>query len=132
MVATIMDFATKTKSVLVDTKFTVDSVLNDVDTPVTVHIRVLELNYGPVLYFQAKSSIPMYDRARDRWDDHPFQCSKKWLELEGNVVANIIDDTPAIRAMIQELVSTEKPVLYCGTEAGHKARLINAIAMFWS
>ena len=123
-----MDFAAKTKSVLVDTKFTVDSVLDGVETPVSVHIRVLELNYGPVLYFEAKSSIPMDDS--DLWDEHPFQWSKKWLE--GDTVANIIDDTPAIRAMIQELVSTEKREFYTGTEAGHKARLINAIAMFWS
>jgi len=125
----MMDFAAKTKSVLVDTSFTVDSALDGVETPVSVHIRVLELNYGPVLYFEAKSSVPMDDS--DLWDEHPFQWSKKWLE-DSSTVANIIDDTPAIRAMIQELVSTEKREFYTGTEAGHKARLINAIAMFWS
>jgi len=125
-----MDFAAKTKSVLADTKFTVDSVLDGVETPVSVHIRVLELNYGPVLYFEAKSSIPMGDD--EFWDEHPFQWSTKWLEDNRSTVANIIDDTPAIRAMIQELVSTEKREFYTGTEAGHKARLINAIAMFWS
>lgn len=123
-----MDFASKTKSVLVDTMLTVDSVLDGVDVPVVIHVRVLELNYGPVLYFKVKSSIPMDDS--DLWDEHPFQWSQKWME--GNTVGNIIEDTPAIRAMIQELVSTEKRNFYTGTDAGHKARLINAIAMFWS
>ena len=123
-----MDFGDKTKSVLIDTTLTVESALNGVATPVTIHIRVLELTYGPVLYFEVKSSIALDDP--DLWDDHPFQYSIMWLE-EG-AVANIIEDTPAIRAMIQELVSTEKHVLHCGTDACHKARLINAIAMFWS
>lgn len=129
MVCTMMDFAAKTKSVLVDTTLTVDSSLDGMEVPVSVHIRVLELNYGPVLYFEAKSSVPMGDS--DLWDDHPFQWSQKWLE-DRSTVANIIDDTPAIRAMIQELVTVEKRVFYAGTDAGHKARLINAIAMFWS
>jgi hypothetical protein len=123
-----MNFAEKTKSVLVDTTLTVDSVLDGVDVPVVIHVRVLELNYGPVLYFKVKSSIPMDES--DIWDEHPFQYSKTWME--GNTVGNIIEDTPAIRAMIQELVSTEKRNFYTGTDAGHKARLINAIAMFWS
>jgi hypothetical protein len=123
-----MDFAAKTKSVLVDTTLIVDSYLDGIKKPVPIHVRVLELNYAQVLYFEVKSSILMDDS--DLWDDHPFQWSQKWLE--GDTVANIIDDTPAIRAMIQELVSSEKREFYTGTEAGHKARLINAIAMFWS
>lgn len=123
-----MDFGDKVKSVLIDTTLTVDSALNGVDTPVSIHILVQELNYGPLLHFAVVSSIPMNDS--DLWDDHPFQYSNVWLE--GTMVANIIEDTPAIRAMIHELVSTEKRELYCGTDAGHKARLIHAIAMFWS
>ena len=52
--------------------------------------------------------------------------------MEGNKVANIIEDTPAIRAMIMELVSEEKRNLYTTTDCTYKARLIKAIASFWS
>jgi hypothetical protein len=52
--------------------------------------------------------------------------------MEDDKVANIIEDTPIIRAMIMDLVSTEKRKLYTTTDCTYKARLIKAIASFWS
>lgn len=119
--------ATRTKSVIADVHLTVDAEKDfDETVAVTLHVRAIELNYGPVISFEVTASDPM----TDDWSSHPFRYAKEYAE--GNSVGNIIDDTPAIRAMIAELVSTDQKKLYTGTVEEHKARLIKAIAMFWS
>jgi hypothetical protein len=57
-------------------------------------------------------------------------CSTEYIE--GNTVANIIEDTPVIRAMIEELSIGTKRKLHTTTDCTYKARLIKAIASFWS
>ena len=122
---------TRTKSVLVDRHMVVAAVKNcDEEVAVDIHVVAIELNYGPVIYFNVRSSIAMKDN--DMWDNHPFQWAKEYIDDEDGTVGNIIDDTPAVRAMIEELISTEQRKFYSGTDAGHNARLIKAIAMFWS
>jgi hypothetical protein len=119
--------ATRTKSVIADVHMTIDSEKDfDETVAVTLHVRAIELNYGPVIFFEIAASHPM----DDDWSHHPFRYAKEYVE--GNTVGNIIDDTPAIRAMIAELVSTDKKKLYTGTAEEHTARLIKAITMFWS
>jgi hypothetical protein len=116
------------KSVLCDKVITVIGSNDDGDVPIQLHVKAIELNYGPVIDFEVKTSV-FYTDIMD-WSDHPFSCSKEYME--GNTVANIIEDTPCIRAMIMELVSEEKRKLYTTTECTYKARLIKAIASFWS
>lgn len=117
-----------TKSVLVDTTITVIGTNNHDDVPITLKVKAIELDYGPVIDFQVVPSVPFTNMID--WADHPLMCSKEYME--DGTVANIVDDTPAIRAMIMELVSSEKRVLYTSTDCTYKARLIKAIASFWS
>lgn len=116
-----------TKSILCDTTITVIGT-KDEDVPIQLHVKAIELDYGPVIDFEVKASIP-FTNMMD-WSDHPFACSTEYME-DGKVT-NIIEDTPVIRAMIMELVSLEKRTLYTTTDCSYKARLIKAIASFWS
>lgn len=117
-----------TKSVLVDKKISVIGSNDNGDVSIELHVKAIELDYGPVIDFEVKASVP-FTNMMD-WSDHPFASSKEYME--GNKVANIIEDTPAIRAMIMELVSSEKRNLYTTTDCTYKSRLIKAIASFWS
>jgi len=116
-----------TKSILVNTTITVVGTKDD-DVPIELHVKAIELDYGPVIDFEVSASIPFTNHVE--WSDHPFACSKEYME--DDKVANIIEDTPIIRAMIMDLVSTEKRKLYTNTDCTYKARLIKAIASFWS
>jgi hypothetical protein len=117
-----------TKSILVDTTITILGLTNDDEVPISLKIKAVELDYGPVIDFQIISSVPFTNMVE--WSDHPLMCSTEYTE--DGIVANIIDDTPVIRAMIMELVSPEKRTLHATTECTYKARLIKAIASFWS
>jgi hypothetical protein len=117
-----------TKSVLVNTTITVTGSNDDGDVPIQLDVKAIELDYGPVIDFEVKASVPFTNIME--WSDHPFVCSTEYME--GNKVANLIEDTPCIRAMIMELVSLEKRTLHTTTECTYKARLIKAIASFWS
>jgi len=117
------------KNVLVDTKITVHgSKIYQEDIPIELHIKVLELSYGPVLDFEVTASMKFTNLVE--WSDHPLMCSTEYME--NNTVANIIEDTPVIRAMIEELSFGTKRKLHTTTDCTYKARLIKAIASFWS
>ena len=117
------------KKVLVDSTITVfGSKIYQEDIPIQLHIKVLELNYGPVLDFEVKASTKFTNLVE--WSDHPLMCSTEYME--DGVVANIIEDTPVIRAMIEELSNGPKRKLHTTTDCTYKARLIKAIASFWS
>ena len=116
-----------TKSILCDTKITVIGSMDD-DIPIELHVKAIELDYGPVIDFEVSASHPFTNLME--WSDHPFACSTEYME--GKKVANIIEDTPVIRAMIMELVSPVKHKLHTTTDCTYKARLIKAIASFWS
>lgn len=116
-----------TKSILCDTKITVIGSM-DHDVSIELHVKAVELDYGPVIDFEVSSSHPFTNLME--WSDHPFSHSKDYME--NGKVANIIEDTPCIRAMIMELVSSEKRKLHTTTDCTYKSRLIKAIASFWS
>jgi hypothetical protein len=46
-------------------------------------------------------------------------------------VQEIIDDTPAVRALLQELVAPASK-LYTTTDCTHKGSIIQALSLFWS
>ena len=117
-----------TKSVILDTTLviTADKFIGD-SVPVTIHIVAIELDYGKVIDFTVKSDLPFTDP--HEWSDHPFKHSSDKME-SSTEVGSIIEDTPATRAMIHELVS--KPELYTTTDCTHVSRLIKAISSFWS
>jgi hypothetical protein len=83
-----------------------------------------------LLNIRIKCDVP-YDKDDDSyWADHPLM----WVEkIEGSKgrVENIVDDTPAVRALVAELAAT--PVkLYTTTDCSHKGRIIRALCLFWS
>jgi len=116
-----------TKSILCDKTITILAT-KDVDIQIELHVKAIELDYGPVIDFEVKASIPFTNIME--WSDHPLACSTEYME--DGIVANIIEDTPCIRAMIMELISEEKRTLHTTTDCTYKARLIKAIASFWS
>ena len=116
-----------TKSILCDKTITILAT-KDVDIKIELHVKAIELDYGPVIDFEVKASIPFTNIME--WSDHPLSYSTEYME--DGIVANIIEDTPCIRAMIMELVSEEKRNLHTTTDCTYKARLIKAIASFWS
>ena len=116
-----------TKSILCNKTITVIATKED-DIPIELHVKAIELDYGPVIDFEVSASHP-FTNMMD-WSDHPFAFSTDYME--DGIVANIIEDTPCIRAMIMELVSDEKRKLHTTTDCTYKARLIKAIASFWS
>lgn len=116
-----------TKSVLCDTTITVLGATDKGEVPIQLHVRAVELDYGPVIDFEVSSSVK-FTNMMD-WSDHPFMCSKEYME--DNKIANIIEYTPVIKAMIMDLISEEKHTLYTRTDCTYKARLIKAIASFW-
>ena len=117
-----------TKSVICDKTITVIGSNEDDDVSIELHVKAIELDYGPVIDFEVSASIPFTNIME--WSDHPLAFSTEYSE-DGKV-ANIIEDTPCIRAMIMELVSLEKRNLHTTTDCTYKARLIKAIASFWS
>ena len=117
-----------TKSILVDTIIHVIGTNCIEDVPISLHVKAIELDYGPVIDFEVTTSVPYTNT--EQWYDHPFQNSVDYIN--GNTVGNIIDDTPTIRMMIQDLISNEKKRFYTSTECTYKGRLIKAIASFWS
>ena len=117
-----------TKSVICDKIVTVIGSNDDDDVSIELHVKAVELDYGPVIDFEVTASIPFTNIME--WSDHPLAFSTEYTEH--GKVANIIEDTPVIRAMIMELVSSEKRNLHTTTDCTYRARLIKAIASFWS
>jgi hypothetical protein len=129
------------KSTLVDTVITVQGTRFDVDscgfteeesgtTPIQVSMKAYELNYGPVLDYTIRCSVPFTDLMH--WSDHPFMFSNKEQSGKKTTSTNIIDDTPAVRAILEELAAKEPFKLYTTTDCTHRARLIQALESFWS
>ena len=124
--------ATHTKSVLTKSTITVIGCRNDISEPINLHIEAIVLDYAPVIHLKIISDIPYVDSTMVTWSDHPFQwIDKKYFE-EDESVGNIIDDTPATRALIYELTNSEPNKLYTTTDCSHKGRIISALNLFWS
>ena len=120
----------KAKSLLAKSVYTVTANKMGVSTPVTLTVEAIELNYGPVIDITIRVSHPVIN-AMD-WDDHPFLFISKYESEDRCTVGDIVDDTPAVRALIDELVNNEPKKLYTTTECSHKGRLIRALTLFWS
>jgi phosphatidylserine/phosphatidylglycerophosphate/cardiolipin synthase-like enzyme len=117
-----------TKSILCDKTITVIGSNNYGDVPIELHVKAIELDYAPVIDFEVTASVKFTNIME--WSDHPLAFSTEYMQ--GDTVTNIIEDTPCIRAMIMELVSLEKKTLYTSTDCTYRARLVKAIASFWS
>jgi len=118
----------KTKSLLAKTVITVIGNKRGRDVPINLTIEAVELNYAPLINITITSDVPFSNLVE--WDDHPFMHVK---EVEnGDSYENIIDDTAATRAIIDELVKNNIKKLYTTTNCTHVSHLINAISHFWS
>jgi hypothetical protein len=122
----------KVKSTLHDVTLTIHGsrFMSDVKTPIMLTIVVKELNYGPVLDILIHADVPFTGAMH--WDDHPLSRVDKEHLSGGKKIDEIIDDTPAIRAVIAELVNPEKQNLYTTTDCTHRAQLIAFLASCWS
>jgi hypothetical protein len=88
-------------------------------------IQVIELTYGPLhLLITTEKPIP------DDFHIHPFMYVPKERLNYGKTVCEIIEDTPAIRALIKELI-TEPVKTYMTEPSAHKARIIKTLTNFW-
>jgi len=121
-----------TKSVLTNTTITVMGCLNNHDVPIKLTIEAIELDYGPVINLKIISDTPYFEDAMLSWSDHPFQWVDKNYFEDDNSVGNIIDSTPATRALINELANPEPYTLYTTTDCTHRGRIIGALNLFWS
>lgn len=120
----------KVKSILIDKSVVVTGTPGEAPCcPITLHVSAKELNYGPVIEVTITSDTPFDPSNREEWDDHPFKFVKN---VENKVtVQEIIDDTPAVRALLQELVAPASK-LYTTTDCTHKGSIIQALSLFWS
>ena len=111
--------ASRTKSVLHETTVTIGEI--------ETRIQVIELTYGP-LHLLITTEAPM----PEDFHIHPFMYVAKEHLSYGKTVCEIIEDTPAIRALISELVSKEPVKTYTTEPSAHKARIIKCLTNFWS
>lgn len=120
------------KSILHDVTLTIhgSGMYSVTKIPITLRILVKELKYGPVLDLTITSNVP-YTNLLD-WDDHPLMRVEKKHLIDGKKVEEIIDDTPAIRAVIAELVNKDELKLYTTTDCTHRAQLIAFLTTVWS
>jgi len=121
------------KSVIVDKSIVVIGYKN---TPndnevhiINMRIKAYELNYGPVIHFSVKVDVP-YNPGE--WSDHPLRIANEKREECINSSEDIIDDTPATRALIMELANSEIKHLYTTTDCSYRASIIAALQYFWS
>ena len=119
----------RTKSILSKGSLTVQGSKDGEPVPMRITYEVRELTYGPVLNIRIKCDVPYDKDGDDYWDDHPFM----WADHveEGTKIGNIVDDTPAVRALVAEL-SAAPTKLYTTTDCTHKGRIIRALCLFWS
>jgi hypothetical protein len=135
-VATGHSKPTKVKSILHNVTLTVTGrrAMEHEDVPIKLSILALELNYGPCIDLTIKVDVPC--EMGWSWDDHPLlhcrarQDKKREEPVTG--AGEILDDTPAVRALLAELCQEQMPKLYCGTDTTHRARLIAALELMWS
>lgn len=119
----------RTKSILSKGSVTVEGSKDSTPVPIKITYEVRELTYGPVLNIRIKCDVPYIEGDESYWSDHPFMWEKH-VE-DGRKVENIVDDTPAVRALVAEL--SAPPVnLYTTTDCSHKGRIIRALCLFWS
>jgi hypothetical protein len=109
--------ASRTKSVLHQTTVTIGEA--------EATVQVIELTYGP-LHLLITTEKPIEDS-----HIHPFMYVDKDRLNYGRTVCEIIEDTPAIRALIKELI-TEPVKTYTTEPSAHKARIIKCLTNFWS
>jgi hypothetical protein len=127
---------TRIKSILHNVTLTVTGrrAQEHEDVPIKLSILALELNYGPCIDLTIKVDVPC--EMGWSWDDHPLlhcrarQDQKRTEPVTG--AGEMLDDTPAVRAMLAELCDPAERKLYTGTDSTHRARLIAALEMFWS
>jgi hypothetical protein len=93
--------------------------------PIRLCVQAYELNYGPVI----ELIISVDDECVV--GDHPFRMID-FRKICRGTINEIIDDTPAIRSLISELVRKEKFELYSTTDCTHRAALIQSLTLFWS
>ena len=131
-----MSNPSKVKSVLHDVTYTVigHRAQSRDDVPIKLSIKALELTYGPCIDLTITADVPC--EMGWSWDDHPLLLcrarSDKNRESPVTGAGEILDDTPAVRALLAELCDPAEKKLYTGTDTTHRARLIAALEMFWS
>jgi hypothetical protein len=109
------------KSTLADETIEVDGSVGSIQ----LRVQAYELDYGPVieLIISVDNECVV--------GDHPFSTID-FRKVNKGTIHEIIDDTPAIRSLISELVQKEKFELYSTTDCTHRAALIKALTLFWS
>jgi hypothetical protein len=96
------------------------------ETLVNLSVKVVALKHGP-LAIDIRVDSPY---RIGEWITHPFLHVDPMLIEKNCVIGNIVEDTPAVRALIDELVKP-LPNMYTSDDISHYGRLIKAINLFW-
>ena len=115
------------KSVIIDTKLPLlcnKSFHGEV--VVNLKITAIELTHGPI----SLEIVADHPYIPGEWDTHPFMYVEK-SSYNGSSVGEIVENTAAVRGILQELVNLEKLPLYTSTDISHRMRLIKALCLFW-
>jgi len=109
---------TKETTVIIDTSIEIEGVV--------LYVNVVSLKYGPLqCTLHTKTAFSGIDTA------HPFMYVDNQYITSGRTVCEFVEDTPAIRAIIQEIVNPDSVKMYTTTQICHKARLIKSLVNFW-
>ena len=103
------------------------------EVPITLTVKAKCLTYGPLIEWSATTDIPC-ERGWS-WDDHPLLHCRALREASPTSVTScgeIVDDTPAVRALLTELCEGEGKKLLTSTHTTHKGRLIAALELMWA
>ena len=92
---------------------------------IQLRVEAYKLTYGPVIEIRISVDKQCIG------SEHPFILINPF-KIEKGKVEDIIDDTPAIRGIINELVQKKKFKLYSTSDCIHRAALIRSLTLFWS
>jgi len=100
-----------------------DSIeFDQIDVEVKIRVTVLELENNQIA-LKISTNIPMAEG--ESWSQHPFRC----IEEKGPIknITGILNDTPAIRQMIDDLISTNTWNLYVTYDCDYRSHLIASL-----
>ncbi len=110
---------TKETSVIMDTSIETEGIV--------LFVKVVSLKYGPLqctLHTEKAFS-------GDITENHPFMYMDTRYVTAGRTVCEFVEDTPAIRAILQEIATPDAVEMFTTTQICHKARLIKSLVNFW-
>jgi hypothetical protein len=96
--------------------------LDPINVDVKVRVTVLELGNNQIA-LKVSTNVPM--KEGEFWSQHPFGTIRKKGTLQS--ITGILNDTPTVRQMIDDLVSTNTWKLYVTYDCDYRSHLIASL-----